>query len=63
MRRLAHNGFCEIVRGKGQTPNQYTINGQKGLKLMMDQLMDRRAAYVERGEIKDATPTKAGAKK
>jgi hypothetical protein len=62
MRRLARNGFCEIVRGKGQTPNQYTINGQKGLKLMMDRLMDRRAAYVERGEIKDAASTKAGAK-
>jgi hypothetical protein len=59
MRRLASQSFCQIIRGKGPIPNQYTIDAQKGLKLMMDRILDRRAAYVERGEIKDAASTKA----
>lgn len=62
MRRLASQGFCQIIRGKGPIPNQYCIDAQKGLKLLMNRIKDRRAAYVERGEIKDAASTKTPAK-
>jgi hypothetical protein len=62
MRRLASQSFCQIIRGKGPIPNQYTIDAQKGLKLLMNRIKDLRAAHVERGETKDAASTKTSSK-
>jgi hypothetical protein len=55
MRRLAQQEFCQIIRGKGQTPNQYTIHADKGMKMLIEQVMDRREAYVERRKLAAST--------
>ena len=57
MRRLARQGFCEIIRDGGRNGNRYMLPAKK----VFEKIQGNREALIERGEIKVPPPPKKGA--